>query len=190
MNLRTVAYLTVALALTGASAGELRDLEKVSPWARAVTATQGELAIAVVFPSESTAKLVIRVGEAPDESREFKFPRAANYGAPWVEHIVIKSHSSFVVHIRTRQPCGPGRHDFTFAHRGGEWLIAGLDREEHACSDEGPVLAWRKSYNFLIGRTERADYVRGHRGRAIVERRQFPLFKLIEFDPLNSRYER
>ena len=155
-----------------------------------IVATEGGLTVAVVFPSASTARVVVaREGEKRQQSREFEFPRDANYGAPWVELVEVKSPQSFVLHIRTRQTCGPGIHRFTFAYRGADWLVAGLDREESACPESGgPAPAWSASYNFLTGQVRRVEFANGRAGKPTLERKQFPRFKLTDFAPLDPSF--
>lgn len=84
----------MSLWLVGASAADTHLL-KLSP-ARDPAIGEGHgLAVAVIFPSESTAQLVVLAQQAKEvRSQQFEFAAAANYGAVWGKEIEIKSSSS------------------------------------------------------------------------------------------------
>lgn len=183
------------LVATGVShavvaAPSIAQLEALSPAARPVLATHAELSVAVIFPSENTAQLLVFRGASIDaRSVTFEFPLVANYGAARVEMIDIPSTSRFTIHMRTRQTCGPGVFDYRFAERGQTWVVSGLDRLEHECSAAGITLSSKASYDFLKGTIVRTELrQRVHQGHSTTHQ-AFTAFPLASFEAFASRYE-
>ena len=181
--------LGAGLAIAGMP-GAVDDIEKLSTSKPPVVAVGHDLSVAVIFPSENTAQLVVfRHNKEEARSSPFELVSSANYGAAWVEQVELKSASSFSVYMRTRQTCGPGIYDYSFAHRNGSWVVSGLERSESECSGEGVAPAWRKSYNYLTGRVETVQF-RNERQRTTGKPKgNFLPHSLAEFEALSTRYE-
>jgi hypothetical protein len=177
-------------SLSAAAAPGPADLESLSAAARPVVATRAGLTVAVVFPAENTAQLLVfRAATLEASSAPFEFPLVANYGAAWVEIIDIPTTSRFTLHMRTRQTCGPGLYDYRFAQRRDMWLVSGLDRAESECSEAGIVPSWKASYDFLTGAIVRTDVDRKAHVKVTKARHAFPAFPLTSFEAFASRYE-
>lgn len=149
-----------------------------------------DASIAVVFPTEESAQLVVLSAAAiAVQSARFDFFPNANYGAMWIDAIEGRGTAGFVVKIRTRQTCGAGVYDYRFARRGGVWVVSGLDRAESKCSDAGILPAWHKSINFLGGRIRFTQYVDGQPQKVVSQTKAFPSFPLVDFKAIDARYE-
>jgi hypothetical protein len=191
MRSRSVSFIAIGLSLYSVGVfGSDAEFLKLSA-ARAPVIGQGHgLAVAVVFPGNSTVQLVVRAAHAKEvHSQRFQIATDANYGAVWVEQVEITSPSQFVVFLRSRETCGPGVYDYVFSKREGGWFVAGLERSETMCSARGIAPSWRKSYNFLAGRIESTNFDRETRRRSTRSSRTFPPFPLEEWEPFASKYE-
>jgi hypothetical protein len=191
MRALSASFIAIALSLYSAGvSGSDADFLKLSSTRDPVVGQGHGLAIAVVFPDESTAQLVVRAPHAKEvHSQRFEIAADANYGGVWIEQIEVKSHSRFVVYVRARATCGPSVYDYVFYKREDRWLIGGLERGETICSAGGIAPFWKKSYNFLAGRTETTKFDRGARRKSARSSRTFPPFPLEEWEPLASKYE-
>ncbi|WP_140637451.1 hypothetical protein [Methylibium rhizosphaerae] len=195
--MRTVTLLLAAL-LNPALASESEvdvSLAALSPAhppvvGRNVVSSPAGVVVAVVFPTEFNAQLVVlKAGKVEHQSPQFEFVRVANYGAAWVDQITVRSRSRFTLKVRTQQTCGAAIYDYNFVQKGDVWYVAGLNRGESQCSDHGIVPSWEKSYNFLNGRTISTAFKDGRPRKAVVESKRFPHFLLADFEALNPRYE-
>lgn len=183
------------LAATGISsavvaAPGIAELEALGPAARPVLSIHNELSVAAVFPTKDTAQLLVfRGASVSSRSAAFEFPLVANYGAAWVEMIVIPSTSRFTIHMRTKGTCGPSIYDYRFARRGEAWVVSGLERAESECSEAGIVPSSQASYNFLTGTIVRSEFRRGALAKHVTTRHVFPAFPFESFEAFASRYE-
>lgn len=191
--MRTINLLFVALFFAPSVVEAFNanaEFEQLSRAQSPVVAEGHSLSVAVIFPKENTAQLIVLQNQKTEvRSSAFEFHLTANYGGAWVEQIAVKSSSQFTVHMRTRQTCGPGVYDYIFAQRNGRWVVSGLERSESKCSDDGIVPSWRKSYNFLNGITESVVFENGRR-KVASRQGQVSEFALSEFVALDSKYQK
>lgn len=177
--------------LTSAVSGERALLDQHSPAKPPVRADAHGLSVAIVFPSKDTAQLLVLRDEAHEaQSAVFAFPSVATFGAAWVEQIEVKSSSSFIARIRTRQTCGPGVYDYSFVQQSNRWIVSSLEREESACSDDGIVRAWKKSYDFIGNRVISVTFRNGIPRESVTRLNKFTQFSLVKFQALDTRYEK
>ena len=189
VNKLLIIFLGFAYSVAVASSGHhvLKQLSHSKP---PHVANAHGLSVAVVFPTEGIAQLIVlRSDSVEARSAAFEFTQTANYGAASVEQIKISSSSTFALSIRTRLVCGPGVYDYYFAQHRGRWVVSGLEREEGECSGDSVVPAWSKSYNYLTGKTESVAFQNGRRNK-VTKQSQFPVFELRKFEAFGAAYER
>ena len=187
---RLLLLAAIGVSPVGVAAPGLAQLEALSPAAPPILATRAELSVAVVFPSEQTAQvLVFRGASVEARSAAFEFPLVANYGAAWVDTIDIPSMSRFTIRMRTRQTCGPWVYNYRFAERREAWVVSGLDRVENECSKAGIAQSSKASYDFLKGTIVRTEIRRRAPQEHSTTHHVFTAFPLASFEAFASRYE-